>query len=86
MTSLSVGVIGTGNIGAAHARSLAHEVSRAQVGWVFDADVALASALADELGAHVAPSVEQLIASCDAVVIASPDAMHADQAILCLDA
>ena len=86
VTSLSVGVIGTGNIGAAHARSLAHEVSRAQVGWVFDADVALASALADELGAHVAPSVEQLIASCDAVVIASPDAMHADQAILCLDA
>ena len=86
VTSLSVGVIGTGNIGTAHARSLAREVSGAEVTWVFDADSARASALADELGAHVAPSAEQLIASSDAVVIASPDALHADQAILCLDA
>ena len=47
---------------------------------------ARASTLADELGANVAPSVEQLIASSDAVVIASPDDMHAEQALLCLDA
>ena len=86
VTSLGVGVIGTGNIGTAHARSLAQEISGAHVTWTFDTDIARARALADELGANVAPNVEQLIASSDAVVIASPDALHADQALLCLDA
>ena len=85
-SELRVGVIGTGNIGTAHARSLAREVSGAQVAWLYDADLARASALADELGANVAPSVEQLVASSDTVVIASPDAMHPEQALLCLDA
>ena len=84
--TLRIGIIGTGNIGTSHARSLAREVSGAEVAWLYDADTARASALADELGAHVAPSVEQLVASSDAVVIASPDDMHAQQALLCLDA
>ena len=86
MDTLRIGVIGTGNIGTSHARSLAREVSGAEVAWLYDADTALASALADELGANVAPNVEQLVASSDAVVIASPDALHAEQALLCLDA
>jgi myo-inositol 2-dehydrogenase/D-chiro-inositol 1-dehydrogenase len=84
--TLRIGVIGTGNIGTSHARSLAREVSGAQVAWLYDADRARAVALGDELGANVAPNVEQLIASSDAVVIASPDALHAEQALICLDA
>jgi myo-inositol 2-dehydrogenase/D-chiro-inositol 1-dehydrogenase len=84
--TLRIGVIGTGNIGTSHARSLAREVSGAQVAWLYDADRARAIALGDELGANVAPNVEQLIASSDAVVIASPDALHAEQALICLDA
>ena len=84
--TLRIGIIGTGNIGTSHARSLAREVSGAEVAWLYDADTARASALADELGANVAPTVEQLVASSDAVVIASPDALHAEQALLCLDA
>jgi myo-inositol 2-dehydrogenase/D-chiro-inositol 1-dehydrogenase len=84
--TLSIGVIGTGNIGTSHARSLAREISGAGVAWVYDADTARASAVADELGARVAPSVEQLVASSDAVVISSPDDLHAEQALLCLDA
>ncbi len=83
---LRIGIIGTGNIGTSHARSLAREVSGAEVAWLYDSDVARASDLADELGARVAPHVEQLVASSDAVVIASPDALHAEQALLCLDA
>ena len=86
MNLLRVGVIGTGNIGTSHARSLAREISGAQVAGLYDADTARASALADELGANVAPTVEQLVASSDAVVIASPDGFHAEQALLCLDA
>lgn len=84
--TLRIGIIGTGNIGTSHARSLAREVSGAEVAWLYDADTARASALADELGANVAPTVEQLVASSDAVVIASPDDLHAEQALLCLDA
>jgi myo-inositol 2-dehydrogenase/D-chiro-inositol 1-dehydrogenase len=84
--TLRIGVIGTGNIGTSHARSLAREVAGAQVAWLYDADAARANALADELGANVAPNVEQLVASSDAVVIASPDDLHAEQALLCLDA
>ena len=84
--TLRIGIIGTGNIGTSHARSLAREVSGAEVAWLYDADTARASALADELGANVAPNVEQLVASSDAVVIASPDDLHAEQALLCLDA
>jgi myo-inositol 2-dehydrogenase/D-chiro-inositol 1-dehydrogenase len=83
---LRVGVIGTGNIGTSHARSLAREISGADVAWLYDADLARANSLADELGANVAPNVEQLITSSDAVVIASPDGLHAEQALLCLDA
>ncbi|MFM1965498.1 MAG: hypothetical protein RL134_1223 [Actinomycetota bacterium] len=86
MDTLRIGVIGTGNIGTSHARSLAREVSGAEVAWLYDADTARASALADEIGANVAPTVEQLVASSDAVVIASPDDRHAEQALLCLDA
>ena len=84
--TLRIGIIGTGNIGTSHARSLSREVSGAEVAWLYDADTARASSLADELGANVAPSVEQLVASSDAVVIASPDDLHAQQALLCLDA
>lgn len=84
MDPLRIGVIGTGNIGTAHARSLAREISGAEVAWVYDADPARSTQLADELGANVAPNVEQLIASSDAVVIASPDDRHAEQALLCL--
>ncbi len=84
--TLRIGVIGTGNIGTSHARSLAREVSGAEVAWLYDADTARASTLADEIGANVAPNVEQLVASSDAVVIASPDDLHAAQALLCLDA
>ena len=86
METLRIGIIGTGNIGTSHARSLSREVSGAEVAWLYDADTARASSLADELGANVAPSVEQLVASSDAVVIASPDDLHAQQALLCLDA
>lgn len=85
---IRVGVIGTGNIGTAHAQMLATEVSGAQVTVVFDADRARAESVAATLGAHVTGTATELIASpeVDAVVIASPDDLHAEQALLCLQA
>ncbi len=83
---LRIGIIGTGNIGTSHARSLAAEVSGAEVAWVYDADGARASEVADAVGARAASSPEEVVASSEAVLIASPDALHAEQALLCLDA
>lgn len=86
--NLRVGVIGTGNIGTAHALSLQNEVSGAEVTVVFDANAERAAEVATQLGARSATSVEELInaADVDAVVIASPDELHAEQALVCLAA
>jgi myo-inositol 2-dehydrogenase/D-chiro-inositol 1-dehydrogenase len=86
--TIRVGVIGTGNIGTAHARDLATVVSGAEVSVVYDADVMRARALADEVGGRIASTAQDLIYSgdVDAVLIASPDTIHAEQALLCLAA
>ena len=84
--SVGVGVIGTGVMGAEHARLLSSETPGAHLAGVFDADAARAQAIA--AGATVFPDPRALIASdrVDAVVIASPDAAHAELALLCLEA
>lgn len=86
--TIRVGVIGTGNIGTSHARDLATRVSGARVTMLYDFDNALAGELAAELGAIAVPTYQELIASdlVDAVLIASPDQFHAEQALACLAA
>ncbi|MDI1290752.1 MAG: Gfo/Idh/MocA family oxidoreductase [bacterium] len=86
--TVRVGVIGVGNIGTAHARNLARRVSGAQVTAVFDADSHRAGAVAVEVGAVPVSSADELIdrADVDAVVIASPDHLHAAQALECIAA
>jgi myo-inositol 2-dehydrogenase/D-chiro-inositol 1-dehydrogenase len=83
-----IGIIGTGNIGTSHAESLAHEVSGAVVSVVYDTDLDRARVVAARLGARTATDGLGLIESedVDAVVIASPDALHAEQALQCLAA
>ncbi|SFC37822.1 myo-inositol 2-dehydrogenase / D-chiro-inositol 1-dehydrogenase [Nocardioides terrae] len=73
---LRVGVIGTGAMGAAHARTLSTSVAEVDLVAVHDLDAERAEALADELGAAASPSPEALVADVDAVVVASPDATH----------
>ena len=84
--TIRVGVIGAGNIGSSHARDLACAVPGAAVTAVHDVDAARASALASELGARALPSARALIEddAVDAVVIASPDDLHAEQALACV--
>lgn len=86
--TVRVGVIGTGSIGTSHARDLARAVAGSSVAAVHDVDAARAAALADELGARALPSAGALIDDddVDAVLIASPDAVHAEQALACLAA
>ncbi|MCY3779560.1 MAG: Gfo/Idh/MocA family oxidoreductase [Chloroflexi bacterium] len=87
-SSVGVGVIGTGMIGTVHAGNLARRTIGARVAAVMDIDQERAKAVAADLGASVYASAEDLIAdpSVDAVLIASPDAAHADQTIACIEA
>jgi myo-inositol 2-dehydrogenase / D-chiro-inositol 1-dehydrogenase len=86
--TIRVGVIGTGNIGTSHARDLASLVAGSQVTALYDVDGDRAARLASEIGAVALPTYEALIASdeVDAVLIASPDQFHAEQALACLRA
>ena len=86
--TVRVGVIGTGNIGTSHARDLASRVAGATVTALYDADTGKSAALAAELGAVSLPTYQDVIASdrVDAVLVASPDNVHAEQALACLSA
>ncbi len=76
--SLAVGVIGAGVMGAEHARILRENVSGAHLAAICDADPARAAAAGP--GARFFADPHALIASdaVAAVVIASPDATHAE--------
>ena len=81
--TIRVGVIGVGNIGTSHALNLARSVSGSMVTVVYDVDEPRADLLARDLGARRATTVAELINAedVDAVLIASPDAMHAEHAL-----
>ena len=86
---ISVGVIGTGGMGARHARNLSTQVADARVAAVMDLDRSRAEAVAAECGdARAYGDAEALIAdpAVDAVVIASPDPTHAALTLACLAA
>jgi myo-inositol 2-dehydrogenase / D-chiro-inositol 1-dehydrogenase len=84
--AVSIGVIGTGVMGAEHARRLAAEVDGADVVAVADADSARAAAAAAAAGGRAHTDALELIRSddVDAVVVASSDATHADFVLACL--
>jgi myo-inositol 2-dehydrogenase / D-chiro-inositol 1-dehydrogenase len=79
--TIRVGVIGAGNIGTAHALNLARVVSGSSVSVICDADEARAGALASDLGARTVRAAVEVFdaADVDAVIIASPETVHAEQ-------
>lgn len=84
--TLSVGVIGTGVMGAEHVRILREETAGARVVAVCDADAERARAVAGDGDAFTDPLALIHDQRVQAVVIASPDATHADLALACLAA
>jgi myo-inositol 2-dehydrogenase/D-chiro-inositol 1-dehydrogenase len=84
--SLAVGVIGAGVMGAEHARILRERTSGAHLAAVCDADPARAAAVAR--GARTFSDPHALIASDDvqALIIASPDATHAEYTLAAIEA
>jgi myo-inositol 2-dehydrogenase / D-chiro-inositol 1-dehydrogenase len=87
--SVRIAVIGTGVMGADHARIIAQDLPGADLRVVCDADRARAKRLADSLGAADAVTDGEAAitrADVDAVVIASPDFTHAPLSLACIRA
>lgn len=87
MSGLGFGVIGAGRIGALHARNLAGSVHGARLAAVMDADPEMARRSAFG-GADAYEDLANLLSApdVDAVVIASPTAMHAEQIVAVAEA
>ena len=87
--TVSVGVIGTGIMGADHVSTLHRFVRGAAVTMVADVDLARAEAVAAALpGVRATPDPAALIAddAVEAIVVASHDSTHADLAIAAVQA
>lgn len=85
--ALGIGVIGTGVMGAGHARILSTQVAGCKVVAVADADAMRAQALASELGGTRAFTDGAALIAHDAiqgVVVASPDPTHHPLVMECI--
>ena len=92
MTSLRVGVVGVGLMGADHARRLTTRIAGASLVALADPDVERTQALADELGGaggpvrvHADPFDLVADEGVDAVLLASPGSVHEEQLLACIE-
>jgi myo-inositol 2-dehydrogenase / D-chiro-inositol 1-dehydrogenase len=85
--TIKIGIIGTGGMGGRHAHNLHSKIPGASVAAVSDVDQARASQVAQECGAaKVFGKPLELIREqeVEAILIASPDATHAELTLECL--
>jgi myo-inositol 2-dehydrogenase/D-chiro-inositol 1-dehydrogenase len=85
VTITRVGFVGAGFIANVHAGILAND-TRVRVDAVFDPDDRQAALFSLRHDAKRAPSLDDLLASVDAVYICSPNALHAETAVRALNA
>jgi myo-inositol 2-dehydrogenase/D-chiro-inositol 1-dehydrogenase len=76
---LRIGVVGCGGVAREHAGKLA-ELGNPPSGW-FDSDPSRARALAEQFGGRALPSLDALVESSDAVIVATPPNSHAEQVV-----
>jgi predicted dehydrogenase len=77
--SLSVGVVGVGKLGFHHARILA-SLEGVRMAGIFDIDARRADEVSRDLGVRAHPTLDALLASCDALVVAVPTTAHEEVA------
>ena len=81
---MRVAILGVGRLGAFHAKVL-RDLKGVDELRINDADAARAAALAKELGAKHATSIDDALTGADAAVIVTPTGTHADLIIRALD-
>ncbi len=87
--TVNIGLVGTGVMGADHARTLATQVAGVRLRALTDADAARAGAVASETGAEKVMADPLAVIndpSVDAVLIAAPDHTHHDLTLACIAA
>lgn len=87
--TVRIGLIGTGVMGADHARTLATQIAGVHLRALTDADAARARTVAAETGAETIASDPLAVINdpeVDAVLIASPDHTHRDLTLACISA
>lgn len=77
MDKIKIGIIGTGYIGNVHARIFSRD-ERAEVAALFDIKPERAERAARAVGGRVCRSREELLAHCDAVLVATPNKTHTE--------
>jgi myo-inositol 2-dehydrogenase/D-chiro-inositol 1-dehydrogenase len=85
MTKIKVGIIGAGYIAGVHAGILAND-ERVELFAVHDVVPTCAEKMARSFGANIADSPEQIIDSCDAIYITTPNTKHVPLAIAAAEA
>src|SRR5437667_1235520 len=84
MSKIKIGFVGAGHIAGVHAAILARD-ERVQVAAIQDLKKRRAMELARAAGASVAHSVAEILATCDAIYITTPNTKHTELAILCAE-
>lgn len=75
MEKVRIGIVGTGYIGNVHGRIYSRD-PRAEVAALFDIIPERAEATARTIGGKVCSSREELIQSCDAILVCTPNKTH----------
>ena len=81
MTKIKIGFLGAGYIAGVHASILARD-ERVEITAVHDVKKPPAEQLARSTGAAVAHSVAEMLATCDALYVTTPNTKHTELAIL----
>lgn len=81
MSKIKIGFLGAGYIAGVHASILTRD-DRVEISSVHDLKKPIAEQLARSTGASLAHSVAEVLATCDAVYITTPNTRHTELAIL----
>lgn len=84
MAKIKIGFLGAGYIAGVHASILARD-QRVQINAVYDVRRKRAEQLARSAGANVAHSVAEVLATCDAIYITTPNTQHTKLAVLAVE-
>ena len=84
MSKIKIGFLGAGYIAGVHAAILGRD-ERVEIAAIYDLKKPPAEQLARSTGASVAHSVAEVLATCDAVYITTPNTKHTELTILAIE-